>query len=489
MELVREVAQAAEEEPRRSTRWGHDDSPRRSSPLSGLMENGMQDKEMSRTLTDSRRWLLQTFTTAADLEPTDDIEARTQATTPSPKQSTQELDMSLGLVLQQEELQELLAHAATLEFDAIAFSKLESVARRPLQCLGAWAVKKGIVKTLVSQGKILEAQGTKFQTCFIRFLGEIDGLYDADASYHNSAHAADVVMTMEWILSTSFMVDKVTTLDRLMVMVAASIHDVGHPGRNNLFHIKTMSPLAVTYNDKSVLENMHLAKSFQTMQSDPELNWFALLRPAHCRDDDTSQCTSFINPQQYVRRGLIDMVLATDTAKHESHVRFVENMLEATEGGSWRQEDHSASRACLKQEAVEKKLHLLECILHAADISNPCKPQRMMLQWTEKVLLEFWAQGDEERWLGVEVSPMCDRESGRKSVAKGQLGFITFVIQPYYSPIAELIPEVKVATEQLARNRSFWERMDREQATPEQLFGCDRERLPEQVAEPPSSLA
>ena len=33
--------------------------------------------------------------------------------------------------------------------------------------------------------------------------------------------------------------------------------------RNNLFHTKTMSPLAVTYNDKSVLENMHVASHGQ----------------------------------------------------------------------------------------------------------------------------------------------------------------------------------------------------------------------------------
>ena len=39
-------------------------------------------------------------------------------------------------------------------------------------------------------------------------------------------------------------------------------------GRNNLFHTKTMSPLAITYNDKSVLENMHVASAFEVMQQD-----------------------------------------------------------------------------------------------------------------------------------------------------------------------------------------------------------------------------
>ena len=38
--------------------------------------------------------------------------------------------------------------------------------------------------------------------------------------------------------------------------------------RNNLFHTKTMSPLAVTYNDKSVLENMHVSEAFRVMLKD-----------------------------------------------------------------------------------------------------------------------------------------------------------------------------------------------------------------------------
>ena len=38
--------------------------------------------------------------------------------------------------------------------------------------------------------------------------------------------------------------------------------------RNNLFHTKTMSPWAITYNDKSVLENMHVASAFKVMLQD-----------------------------------------------------------------------------------------------------------------------------------------------------------------------------------------------------------------------------
>merc|ERR1719321_357161 len=57
----------------------------------------------------------------------------------------------------------------------------------------------------------------------------------------------------------------------------------------------------------------------------------------------------------------------------------------------------------------DKKLDIMCCFIHAADISNPVKSRPVMLSWTEKVLVEFWSQGDEERALGLAISPLCDR--------------------------------------------------------------------------------
>ena len=48
-------------------------------------------------------------------------------------------------------------------------------------------------------------------------------------------------------------------------LVGAAVHDVDHPGRSNQFLIETNNPLAVLYNDNSVLENHHLAVAFQTL--------------------------------------------------------------------------------------------------------------------------------------------------------------------------------------------------------------------------------
>jgi len=121
-------------------------------------------------------------------------------------------------------------------------------------------------------------------------------------------------------------------------------------------------------------------------------------------------------------------------------------------------------------DALEWKMSILETVLHAADISNPCKPNKIMLNWTKRFSEESWAQGDEERSLHLPISPMCDRSGGISSVPKCQIGFINFVIMPFYQPIGELMPEALEALQNLAENKAFWEEKDREKASFEELF-------------------
>mmetsp|Transcript_70310 Transcript_70310/g.183303 ORF Transcript_70310/g.183303 Transcript_70310/m.183303 type:complete len:96 (+) Transcript_70310:3-290(+) len=93
-----------------------------------------------------------------------------------------------------------------------------------------------------------------------------------------------------------------------------------------------------------------------------------------------------------------------------------------------------------------------------------------MLGWTRRGLAEFWSQGDEEIRLGLPVSPLCDRQAGLATVPKGQLGFLQFVVQPFYTQIAELMPEAQEATELMTQNKEFWENMEKDKATYDEIF-------------------
>ena len=48
-------------------------------------------------------------------------------------------------------------------------------------------------------------------------------------------------------------------------ILAAACHDVDHPGVNNIFLIESSDKLAIRYNDVSVLENHHVATSFDIL--------------------------------------------------------------------------------------------------------------------------------------------------------------------------------------------------------------------------------
>lgn len=66
------------------------------------------------------------------------------------------------------------------------------------------------------------------------------------------------------------------------------------------------------------------------------------------------------------------------------------------------------------------KSKALSLVLHCCDISHPAKRWDLHRQWTERLLEEFFRQGDEERQLGIPFSPLCDRNN--TLVAESQIG-------------------------------------------------------------------
>lgn len=62
---------------------------------------------------------------------------------------------------------------------------------------------------------------------------------------------------------------------------------------------------------------------------------------------------------------------------------------------------------------------VLQNMVHCADLSNPTKPLELYRQWTDRIMVEFFTQGDRERDKGMEISPMCDKHNA--SIEKTQV--------------------------------------------------------------------
>ena len=52
---------------------------------------------------------------------------------------------------------------------------------------------------------------------------------------------------------------------------------------------------------------------------------------------------------------------------------------------------------------------VLQNMVHCADLSNPTKPLEAYKLWVDRIMEEFFQQGDKERAAGMDISPMCDR--------------------------------------------------------------------------------
>eukprot|EP00929_Paragymnodinium_shiwhaense_P032348 TRINITY_DN17942_c0_g3_i1.p1 TRINITY_DN17942_c0_g3~~TRINITY_DN17942_c0_g3_i1.p1 ORF type:complete len:613 (+),score=142.42 TRINITY_DN17942_c0_g3_i1:134-1972(+) len=272
---------------------------------------------------------------------------------------------------------------------------------------------------------------------------------DGEVSYHNNVHAADVAQTV-WATIMDLGVNAFfDPMDRFTSLMAAIIHDMGHDGRTNAFHVNIQDRLAIRYNDRSVLENFHVATGFRLMLVNKGTNFLEFMPKV--------QLAVF-------RREVIDMVLSTDMTQHFSKLaEFGEHAkVFGQEPEDWQGNDVA--------------MHALRALLlHAADISNQAKPMHMASAWTARCLNEFFSQGDMERQLGVPVSPLCDRDA--TEIPESQVGFIQFIVQPTWESVARVLPNVRtVCVTQVERNLQDWKKMTGIVKSLDQLAGREWRR-------------
>ena len=56
--------------------------------------------------------------------------------------------------------------------------------------------------------------------------------------------------------------------------------------------------------------------------------------------------------------------------------------------------------------------------------------------------------------MGLEISLLCDRKT--TNVGKSQIGFIDFVVLPYFDALAKILPHMEYSTMQLRSNKEQW---------------------------------
>ncbi|XP_076462948.1 3',5'-cyclic-AMP phosphodiesterase 4C-like isoform X1 [Babylonia areolata] len=267
----------------------------------------------------------------------------------------------------------------------------------------------------------------------VTYLMHLEDHYHRDTPYHNSIHAADVVQSTHVLMSATALENVFTSLETLAAIFACAMHDVDHPGVTNQYLINTSSELAVMYNDESVLENHHLAVAFKLLQEE--------------------NCDIFVNlskkQRQSLRKMVIDMVLATDMSKHMSLLADLKTMVETKK---------VAGSGVLLLDNYTDRIQVLQNMVHCSDLSNPTKPLEVYRMWVDRVMEEFFKQGDKERSQGLDISPMCDRHTA--TVEKSQVGFIDYIVHPLWETWADLVyPDAAEILDMLEDNRDWFHSM------------------------------
>ncbi|XP_060617609.2 high affinity cAMP-specific and IBMX-insensitive 3',5'-cyclic phosphodiesterase 8B isoform X2 [Anolis sagrei] len=274
----------------------------------------------------------------------------------------------------------------------------------------------------------------------------IEANYHSSNSYHNSSHAADVLHATAFFLGKERVKGSLDILDEVAALIAATVHDVDHPGRTNSFLCNAGSELAVLYNDSAVLESHHTALAFQLTVKDSKCNIFKNLNRNHYRT---------------LRQAIIDMVLATEMTKHFEHVnKFVNSITKpmASEETNANNEGSDCECTTSLKNFPDNQTLIKRMMIKCADVANPCRPLELCIEWAGRISEEYFAQTDEEKRQGLPVvMPVFDRNTC--SIPKSQISFIEYFIMDMFDAW-DAFAHIPVLMQHLANNYKHWKTLD-----------------------------
>ena len=248
------------------------------------------------------------------------------------------------------------------------------------------------------------------------------------ALYHTALHGTDVcystLLILTFLKNDENKIENISELDKVSLIIAALGHDVGHPGLTNTFLINSRDELSIVYNDRSVLENFHCAKTFQLLENN-ELNIFSNFS----NEDFTS-----------LRKKMIEEILSTDMTFHSKIINDF--------------------REYKKNRDEKLGQNQLNFITHIADLFHNYRKFEISLRWVELLSNEFWNQGDKEKELGLPVSFMCDRND--IDIPTSQIRFLSNFSLSSIQELVEVSEKFIILKNNSLNNIARWEKLKKE---------------------------
>jgi len=268
----------------------------------------------------------------------------------------------------------------------------------------------------------------------VQFLVQVRALY-VNTPFHNWRHSCMVAHKACLVMLKSSLHLYVSKLDFLALLLASIGHDAGHLGRTNSYEVGSESPLAITYNNKSVLENHHCAMLHKVLASCPELLG-AMTR----------------NQRAYLRKIIIELILATDMAVHgqvKNNLCALQPQLHLMLSGGKFTEDKT-------QDNIRSlRSSLLQSVMHGCDLYSPTLPWGSSRVWVGKLGQEFEKQVQLETDNGMPVSSFLTH-STFSELAASEAGFVGYVVRPFWEAVVSCLPEIQTCLQMIESNSKAW---------------------------------
>lgn len=257
----------------------------------------------------------------------------------------------------------------------------------------------------------------------VNFLYVVEVGYNInDNPYHNSCHAADTLQSCSVLINCILRHQDIDPLNIYAVLLSCIVHDFIHPGLTSPFCLKYAETVL---NLKGVLERIHIL-AFQKVLELPECNILSNMR---------------CNKEQYrtFKQLLNTFVLSTDLSMHFLFIEKAQRILEREKMESCTDGDGHIDIPGL---SVQKKHELfLRMCIKCSDVGNATKPWKIYDKWADKILQEFYVQGDIEQRIGIQITNYMNRKDPQKSPS--QHAFITRIVQPMAELFGGFFPEAR----------------------------------------------
>lgn len=214
--------------------------------------------------------------------------------------------------------------------------------------------------------------------------------------YHTFTHASDIAYITHVLLTHTDLGLHLNEEDKMLLIIIALLHDVGHSGLTNAYLVNSDDELTQKYGKQSTLERYHI-----------EIGKIII------KNSGIFDNISYLKKIEYFQT-INDCILATDIAYHKDYM------------------------------TLQNKINTMCIVLKCADISNCFRSYEIFMKWTNRITNEFINQVTLEKQNNLKQSIIVTNDMTHK--------FIKYIALELFIFVSTYIPQFDIIINNIQNN-------------------------------------